>query len=376
MDNGHSFDVIYTDFAKAFDSVAHERLLLKVEAMGIKGDLLKWIRSFLTDRTQCVKVEGVTSGWKKVTSGIPQGSVLGPLLFVCFINDMPDSVKHNICRLFADDCKLYGATKEAAENDGLTENDLQTDFTGLENWSGKWQLPFNAPKCKVMHFGKNNPRRPYRMNGHTLEITDQEKDLGVMIDEELKFHVHTAAAAKKGNQMLGIIKKSYCTRDAKTMTSLYTAMVRPLLEYGNAIWGPHYKTDIKRIEQIQRRATKIVVGLHDESYEDRLKALKLPSLVYRRRRGDMIQMFKIMNGLVRLKIRDLFTPIENSSTRGHSRRVRKGKAVKHQRQSSFSQRVINDWNSLPAGVIEASTVNDFKNRLDEHWISHKYEIGE
>ena len=298
MDNGHSFDVIYTDFAKAFDSVAHERLLLKVEAMGIKGDLLKWIRSFLTDRTQCVKVEGVTSGWKKVTSGIPQGSVLGPLLFVCLINDMPDSVKHNICRLFADDCKLYGATKEAAENDGLTENDLQTDFTGLENWSGKWQLPFNAPKCKVMHFGKNNPRRPYRMNGHTLEITDQEKDLGVMIDEELKFHVHTAAAAKKGNQMLGIIKKSYCTRDAKTMTSLYTAMVRPLLEYGNAIWGPHYKTDIKRIEQIQRRATKIVVGLHDESYEDRLKALKLPSLVYRRRRGDMIQMFKIMNGLV------------------------------------------------------------------------------
>ena len=334
---------------------------------------LKWVRSFLIGRTQCVKVEGMTSGWKNVLSGIPQGSVLGPLLFVIFINDMPDEVKYNICRLFADDCKLYGVVS----NDEMEmENKIQDDLTRLENWSRRWQLPFNAPKCKVMHFGKDNPRRSYHMNGHILQATDQEKDLGVIVDDNLKFHVHTAAAAKKGNQMLGVIKKSYCTRDAETMSTLYTAMVRPLLEYGNAIWGPHFKMDIKSIEAIQRRATKIVPELRDKSYEDRLKALKLPSLVYRRRRGDMIQMFKIMKGLVRMNIQDLLTPIEDSITRGHFSRVRKGKAVKTQRISSFSQRVINDWNSLPTNVIDAPTLNTFKNRLDEHWQDYKYEIGD
>ena len=373
MENGQPFDVIYTDFAKAFDSVAHEWLLLKLEAIGIKGDLLQWVRSFLIGRTQCVKIEGETSGWQKVLSGIPQGSVLGPLLFVIFINDMPDEVKFNICRLFADDCKLYGAIGKDMD---LVDNKLQVDLTGLENWSKRWQLPFNAQKCKVMHFGKDNPRHSYSMNGHTLEETDQEKDLGVIIDENLKFHVHTAAAAKNGNRMLGIIKKSYCTRDADTISTLFKAMVRPLLEYGNAIWGPHFKTDVKSIESIQRRATRMIPELRDMSYGDRLKTLKLPSLIYRRRRGDMIQMFKIMKGLVRMETQDLFTPIENSKTRGHSSRVRKGKAVITQRRSSFSQRVINDWNSLPADVIDAPTLNAFKNRLDEHWENNMYETGE
>lgn len=129
MENGESFDIIYTDFSKAFDSVAHERLLLKLEDVGIKGDLSHWIKTFLPRRKQCVNVSGVLSSWKDVISGIPQGSVLGPLLFVIFINDMPEEVKYNICKLFADDCKLYGSVKE---ND---DNKMQIDITSLENWS-------------------------------------------------------------------------------------------------------------------------------------------------------------------------------------------------------------------------------------------------
>ena len=108
IENGVAFDVIYTDFAKAYDSVAHERLLLKLENIGIKGDLLNWIRSFLSGRTQCVNVDGAVSNWRNVLSGIPQGTVLGPILFVIFINDMPEELKYNMCKLFADDCKLYG----------------------------------------------------------------------------------------------------------------------------------------------------------------------------------------------------------------------------------------------------------------------------
>ena len=154
-----------------------------------------------------------------------------------------------------------------------------------------------------------------------LEISDNEKDLGVIIDDKLKFHIHTATATKKANQILGIIKKSFRTRDAKTIDMLYKSMVRPHLEYGNVIWGPDYKTDIKKLEAVQRRATKLITSLKDKPYGERLKELKLPSLVYRRKRGDMIQMYKIMNNLVRIDRNALFTLPTQSRTREHRLKI-------------------------------------------------------
>ena len=228
IETGEALDIIYTDFPKAFDSVAHVRLLRKLESIGIKGDLLNWAKSFLL-RTQCVNVDGITSKWKEVVSGIPQGSVLSPLHFVIFINDMPDVVKFNIYKLFADDCKLYGTVNTAAGNQ------LQIDLPKLEEWSTKWQLPFNATKCKVMHFGYHNPQQTYHLNNHAIKSSHKEKDLVVVIDDTLKFHDHTAKAVKKANQVLGVLKKSYNTRDKMTICTLYKAMVRPHLEHGNAI---------------------------------------------------------------------------------------------------------------------------------------------
>ena len=153
-------------------------------------------------------------------------------------------------------------------------------------------------------------------------------------------------------------------------------MVRPLLEYGNAIWGPHYLSDVRNVESIQKRATKLIPKLRNMTYKDHIMVLKLPSLKYRRRRGDMILMFKIMHGLVRVAVNDLFIPIESSRTRGHAKRVYKTPAIKHSRVFSFSRRVINDWNSLPEDVIESPTLNAFKNRLDEYWKQYMYEIVE
>ena len=134
VEKGNAFDVIYTDFSKAFDSVPHERLLAKLRSIGIKGKLLSWIRSFLQDRIQCVSIKGFRSAWRKVLSGIPQGSVIGPILFVIFINDLPEAVKFNLCKLFADDCKLYGLIDDGA-------NKIQMDLHSLEEWSRTWQLP-------------------------------------------------------------------------------------------------------------------------------------------------------------------------------------------------------------------------------------------
>ena len=177
--------------------------------------MLKWIKSFLRGRTQCVNVDGVRSSWLDVLSGIPQGSVIGPILFVIFINDMPQRVKYNICKLFADDCKLFGDVQQDRTNT------VQLDLNNFENWSKTWQQPFNAKECKVMHFDKNNPRHSYELNGHVLEAIHSEKDLCVMIDNSLKFHIHTAGATKKANQILGVIKRSYQTRDRNTMAMLY-----------------------------------------------------------------------------------------------------------------------------------------------------------
>ena len=171
MESSEEFDVIYTDFSKAFDSVAHERLLVKLQNNGIKGDLLQWIRSFFSGRTQCVNVNGILSDWKDVISGVPQGSVIGPILFVIFINDMPDEVKESVCKLFVDDCKLYRNVSSSGQND------LQKELLNLENWSTTWQLPFNATKCKVLHFGTHNTNYSYRLNNHTLDSTKNEKDL-------------------------------------------------------------------------------------------------------------------------------------------------------------------------------------------------------
>ena len=218
-------------------------------------------------------------------------------------------MKVNICKLFADDCKLYGIVNTT------TNNKLQMDLRKLEEWSKTWQLPFNATKCKVMHLGYQNLEQTYHLNGHALESSHREKDLGVIIDDKLKFHDHTAKAGKKANQILGVMKRSYNTRDEMTMCTLYKAIVIPHLEYGNAIRGHFYQNDINKIESIQRRATKLISHLKDKTYEDRLRDLELPSLIYRRRRGDMILIFKVMNGLVRMDTSDLFTP---ARLRSHS----------------------------------------------------------
>ena len=369
LDKNKPLDVIYTDFSKAFDSVAHNRLLLKLRSMGISGDLLNWIKSFLTGRSQCVKVEGMTSEWKPVLSGVPQGFVIGPLLFVIFINDMPDVVKHTICKLFADDCKLYAAV----DGDGALK--LQSDLKNLEIWSEQWQLPFNTSKCKSLHLGFNNQHERYYLNSESLKATQSEKDLGITMDDRLKFHTHASAATKKANQVLGLVKKSFTTRDRTTIIALYKALVRPILEYGNVIWGPFYQGDIKMVESVQRRATKLIPDLSHLPYEERLQQLRIPSLTYRRIRGDMIWVYKILNGLVRIDSKQIFTPATIQHTRGHALKLQKLHGVKMQRIRCFSVRVINSWNNLPSHIAEAPTLNKFKNLLDSHWyhLLYKYD---
>ena len=203
LDEGGNIDTIYLDFANAFDTVPHQRLLTKLRGYGIEGRILTWIEAFLTDRRRGVVINDIRSSWADVTSTIPQGSVLGPMLFICYINDMPSSVQSSIY-LFADDAKLY---RNIASDDDPTA--LQHDIQQLEKWSEEWQLHFNPSKCKVMHLGRQNPHRDYTMGATTLATTTSEKDLGVYVDTELTFEKHIETVVNHANRMLGLIRRSY-----------------------------------------------------------------------------------------------------------------------------------------------------------------------
>ena len=349
IEEGGCIDIIYTDFSKAFDPVPHTRLLKKIESDGIKGDILKWIGSFLSNRKQRVKVEGSMSQWIPVTIGIPQGSVLGPILFVLFINDMPSEIK-NTCKLFADDAKIFCNPLKTL---------LQHDIDKLSQWSEKWQLSFNVKKCKVLHVGHNNPLIPYTMEGRELEQTVFEKDLGVTMDKELKFNKQTSIAVKKANQILGLIKKTMATKNENTIPLLYMTLVRPHLEYANAIRGPFYKQDPQLVEKVQRRATKMIPCLSNLSYENRIRSLNMPSLHHRRKRGDMITTYKIMTKRYRGQKEKLFH-IRHCTTRGHPFKIYKQHAKSFTRRSSLSCRIVNDWNALLNHIVNANNVNSFK----------------
>ena len=178
-------------------------------------------------------------------------------------------------------------------NQRTTVTYLQDDLDRLVEWSQLWQLHFNYSKCKVLHMGNSNPSHCYTMSNIPLTKTTEEKDLGVIMDNELKFHKHTAYAVKKASKMLGLFRVTFTYLDEITVPKIVMTMVRPYLEYGNVIWHPRFQLDKTEIEKVQRRATKLIPTLRHEPYEPRLRAVKLPSLDYRRRRGDMLQVFRI-----------------------------------------------------------------------------------
>ena len=233
--SGGVVDTIYFDFAKVFDSVPHERLLGKLKSYGINGKVLEWIKAFLSNCRQRVNVIGMKSDPATVLSGIPQGSVLGPILFVIYVNDFPEVVKCGTF-LFADYTKIFRqiTTKENALH-------LQSDINSLEQWYQKWLLTFHPKKCHVLTLGKFyniTHTEKYTLHRKEPEHVFEQKDLGVILDTELKFDEHISVKVKKGNAIAELIRRTFSYLDGTLLKKLFSTFVRPYLEYDN-LYGHH-----------------------------------------------------------------------------------------------------------------------------------------
>ena len=294
LDSGYPIDTVYLDFMKAFDTVPHRRLMGKIESLGINGGVLRWVEEFLSDRTQQVCVNGINSNWMDVTSGIPQGSVLGPILFVLYINDLPTNIMSDVF-MFADDTKMYRTIR--CPND---QRILQADLDNLSTWSTKWLLKFHPDKCKIMHIGAETDfGGVYTLNvdntNHELGHVTEVQDIGVIVDAKLEFDKHIYTKINKASSIMAVIRRSFTTLNKTNFPPLFKALVRSHLEYASSVWSPYKQKHKEAIEKVQRRATKQLPGMKDISYQERLAILKLPTLVYRRNRGDMIETYKILH---------------------------------------------------------------------------------
>ena len=350
-------DIVYLDFKKAFDKVPHRRLLRKVAALGVGGLVLQWIEAWLSDRSQRVVVNGVPSTWGSVTSGVPQGSVLGPLLFIIYINDLDVGLVSRVSK-FADDTKIG---INAANPEAIRQ--LQCDLGKIGEWSEKWQMPFNVGKCTVLHAGRLNAEADYTLLGAPVRPTDVQKDLGVMITSDLKFSRQCLEAERRANKILGYIKRQFRYRNRVTVLSLYNSLVRPLLEYAVQFWSPTLRADINRLERVQARATKLVPEIRFKGYARRLEDLGLFTLEQRRMRGQLIETYKILTGISRVNPDDYFTLCTNR-TRNHGWKVVPPRFSTPQLENFMLVKVCNVWNRLPSDVVNSLTVDTFKRRLD------------
>lgn len=381
FDQNLQTDIAILDFSKAFDTVPHRKLLHKLDSYGIRGNLHRWIESFLCFRKMRVVVEGQTSRDVHVVSGVPQGTVLGPLLFLCHINDLPESVSSQV-RLFADDCLLYRPIRSRDDH-----NILQRDLHNLEKWADTWGMRFNATKCYILSVNKSSSYF-YDLNNTVLKDVVNNPYLGLAISNDLKWTNHINNICKKASSTIGFIRRNLRHSPTKCRRTAYISLVRSTLEYGAVVWDPFLQSDIDKLEKIQRKAARFISG--DYKSRDRgcvtrmLENLDLPLLQERRKQLRLTFMFKVVEGMMpAIPASSYFEPIQRNKRRIRATRnpdfqtsnlverheLNNNKCYKTTRcntdiyKHSFFIKTVTDWNQLEDASVSTTTVEAFRASL-------------
>ncbi len=361
LDSAQPVDVAYLDIAKAFDSVSHKKLIEKLKYYGISGRLVDWVEAWLSDRCQRVRVNDSYSSSSPVQSGVPQGSCLGPLLFLLYINDLPQVIREAKLSLFADDCKLYFFARHTHQR-----TVLQEALSAVMTWCDRNQLVLALAKCSILHLGpRSNPRESYSVDGVVLPSHTCVRDLGVLVSSDLRFSEHCSNIAQLASTKVNMIFNCFLNRKTTFLVHLYKTYVRSRLEYASQVWNPSLERNIRVLESVQRQFTRRLPGLASLSYPERLILTGLESLELRRLQADLIMVYKIIHRLVDLRFEDYFQYCQNRSSRGHRFKLTVAKSNTICRANFFSCRVVSVWNSLLQITVNSATLNTFKNRLSK-----------
>jgi hypothetical protein len=304
------FHLVSFDFSKAFDVVLHNLLIYKLRKYCFDDCVVRWIEEWLRDRASVVKVNGQTSSRFVVGSGVPQGSVLGPLLFLIYINDLPDCTTGAECRLYADDTLLCMGL------DGVGPGALQENVSSLSEWADYWGMRFNPSKCMHMGVGKDLPEFELILDSTSLPKTSQVKYLGVTLDSSLRWNVHITGVIRKANKVLGLLRRSLGNTSSKTCMLSFNTVVRPTLEYASQVWSPHNQNLMQALDMVQRRAVRWAFRLNrmDSVTETMLKH-NIISLSERRDVLDLAYLAKVECGLYDIELSDYISFNKEHNTR-------------------------------------------------------------
>ena len=358
-------DLIIMDFAKAFDKVPHRRLIYKLEYYGIRNDILRWINAWLAGRTQKVVLDSVCSDPAPVLSGVPQGSVLGPILFLIFINDLPDNI-HSTVRLFADDCVLYRNIRRSED-----QQILQDDLDRLAHWEEAWLMKFNVAKCHSMRVTRHPPPKQivygYTLHNQVLENVSSAKYLGVKITDDLEWGQHINEITSKATKTLGFLRRNLTFAPKETKAAAYKTLVRPKLEYAAPVWMAYHQVDINRIEKVQRTAARWTCRRwrNQSHVGEMLEELQWPDLQERRQQVSLSLFYKIHHNLAVVDKNRYLSELGGGSrrTRSHPFQYHRPVAYTDGFKNSFFPRTIVAWNGLTTEAVSSETVDGFKAKI-------------
>ena len=340
----------------------------KLKSYKITGKLYNWIEAWLSGRTQSVKLDNLFSSFKAVLSGILQGSVLGPLLFLIFINDLCDNIPDEAHpTLFADDLKLFSddISNHSSSSSHLSSTMLQNAINSVNTWSQLWQLPISIPKCVILSISNSKSPKPrlYTIDGFTIPQTSSCSDLGVIVDDKLSFSAHVLSTTKKAYKQSIIMSRCFLSKNPYLLTRAFSTYVRPILEYASPIWSPHLRRDIDSLEKVQRRFTKTFHNLRFLPYNIRLERLNLQSVSLRHSNLDLCTCYRLLHHLTHLDPLLFVSPRNHSVTRGHPFTLTKPIVHLNSSKYSFFSRIVDPWNALPLAVVSSLTLPSFKYKL-------------